>query len=395
MKWIILAAGKWERLMPLTQTKPKPMVKVFGKSLLEHVLDGIAPFVDEIMIVVRYYKEAIMEGIWQEFKWIPINYVIQWDKKGTAAALRDVEAKDDVLILNGDTIYDQQDIKNLVETPDYGILAKEVDNPSLYGVFEIDSNWIIQRVVEKSPNPPSNLANIGAYKLPAEILKYAREVSLSPRWEYELTDALNELFSKYTIKAIPLTWEFLDIGYPWHILRANAYFFSKYKPGIYWEGEIEEWVQIYPDAIVILSPGSVIKKWAIINGNLFLGENAIVGPNSFVRWNVVIWNNSLIGFSVETKNISAGDNTKIPHLSYVWDSILGDNVNVAWWTIIANLRHDGKNISYLVKWELVDTGLRKFWCVIWDNAKLGIWTRIYPWRQIGANQTTLPWEIVR
>ncbi len=395
MEAVILAAWKWERLMPLTQTKPKPMVKVFGKPILEHVLDGVAPFVDKITIVVRHYKEAIIEVFWEDFKWTPIQYIVQWEEKGTAAALRNVDAKGDVLILNWDTIYNSQDIENLVQKPKYGILAKEVEDPSLYGVFEVDGRRIIQKVIEKPQNPPSNLVNIGAYKLPSQVLEESRNVPLSPRWEYELTDALNKLFPIYEIEAIPLTWEFLDIGYPWHILRANAYFFAKYKPGIYWDGEIEEGVQIEPGSVVILSSGSKIKKGTIVSGNLFLGKNAHVGPNSFVRWNVVVWNNSSIWFSVEVKNVAIWDNTKIPHLSYIWDSVIGDEVNIGGGTIVANLRHDAKNVSYLVKWKLVDTGLRKFGCVIGDGAKLGIKTLVYPGRQIWAWQTTLPWEIVK
>ena len=395
MKAVILAAWKWERLMPLTQTKPKPMVKVFGKPILEHVLESVEPFVDEITIVVKYYKETIIEEVWDRFRWKPINYVVQWEEKGTAAALRNVNLEGDLLILNGDTIYDPQDIKNLVENSKYGILAKEVETPSLYGVFEIDDQGVIKSVIEKSPNPPSNLANIGAYKLPSEILRLAREVPVSPRWEYELTDALNKLFPLYEIKAIPLSWEFLDIGYPWHILRANAHFFAKYKPGIYWKGKIEEGAQINPQSVVILSPGSIIKKGTTVDGNLFLWENAIVGPNAFIRGNVVVGANSFVGFSVEAKNIAVGENSKIPHLSYVGDSIIGDEVNIGGGTLVANLRHDGANVLYLAKGKLVDTGLRKFGCVIGDGAKLGIWTKIYPWRQIQARQTTLPWEIVR
>ncbi len=395
MEAVILAAWKWERLMPLTQTKPKPMVKVFGKPILEHVLETIQPFVNKIIIVVKHHKEAIIDNFWKAFKWTPIQYVVQWDEKGTGAALRNVMVEEDLVILNGDTIYSSQDIKNLIAHKGYGILAKEVESPSLYGVFEIDQQGLIKRVIEKPSNPPSKLANIGAYKLPADILKYVHEIPISPRGEYEITDALNILFSMYEIKAIPLWGVFLDIGFPWHILKANTYFFTKYEAGIYGNWDIEDWVQIHPGAVVILSQGSRIKKGSVIAWNLFLWRGANVGPNSFIRDNVVVWNNSMIGFSVELKNVVIGDNTKVPHLSYLGDSIIWDNVNIWWGSIVANLRHDEKNVFYLVKGKLTDTGLRKFGCVIWDGAKLGVNTLIYPGRQIAAGQTTLPWEIVK
>ena len=96
------------------------------------------------------------------------------------------------------------------------------------------------------------------------------------------------------------------------------------------------------------------------------------------------------------------DNTAVPHLSYIGDSIIGENVNIGAGTVTANLRHDKgiirtsvrKEIEGQIKEELVETGLHKFGTVIGDNAKLGIKTIIYPGRQIWAGMTTKPGQIV-
>lgn len=81
-------------------------------------------------------------------------------------------------------------------------------------------------------------------------------------------------------------------------------------------------------------------------------------------------------------------------MSYVGDSIIGDNCNLGAGTIVANLRHDGKTIHTLVNGRMVDTNRHKFGTIIGDNSKTGIKTIIYPGRKIYPNNTTLPGEKV-
>ena len=87
-------------------------------------------------------------------------------------------------------------------------------------------------------------------------------------------------------------------------------------------------------------------------------------------------------------NVSAG------HLSYIGDSIIGDSTNLGAGTITANFRHDGKNHRSEVNGQLVDTGRRKFGCVIGNDVHTGIHTSIYPGRKIWPHKSTLPGEIV-
>ena len=89
------------------------------------------------------------------------------------------------------------------------------------------------------------------------------------------------------------------------------------------------------------------------------------------------------------------DGVKIPHLSYVGDSILGRNCNLGAGTIVANLRHDGQTVKSMVKGKLVDTRREKFGCVLGDGVKTGINTSIYPGRKIWPHRFTKPSEVVR
>ena len=89
------------------------------------------------------------------------------------------------------------------------------------------------------------------------------------------------------------------------------------------------------------------------------------------------------------------DGSKIPHLSYIGDSVIGENVNLGAGTITANLRHDNGNIKSMIKEKLIDTKRRKFGAVIGDNVHTGINTSIYPGRKIWPGKTTLPGEVIK
>jgi len=87
MKAVILAAGEGIRMRPLTINTPKPLLKIIGKPILEHIIDSFPNEIDEIIIVVGYLKDQIKNYFGSNWKSRKINYIFQKDKKGTAHAL--------------------------------------------------------------------------------------------------------------------------------------------------------------------------------------------------------------------------------------------------------------------------------------------------------------------
>ena len=391
MKVIILAAGKWTRLRPLTNTTPKPLIKIVGKTILEHNLENIYSYVDEIIIIVKYLEEEIKKTIWNEYKWVPILYHTQWDEKWTGAAIKSITGiHSDVIIMVGDQIFEKTDIETLLTHDGYGCLVQKVENPESYGVFAADENGYATSLVEKPQEFIWDLANISFYKLNSEIFDIIQTIESSPRWEIEITDGVSKFMQKHPLRLIE--WSFIDIWSPWHILDANTHFLSKLESSnIKWE--VEEWVTIKGN--IILQKWAIIKSGTYIEWNCYFGAGSIIGPNAYIRGNTVTWENAKVWFSVEMKNSSIGDNTKVPHLSYVWDSVVGNNVNLWGWFAAANLRHDKKNIRMMINWELVDTGRYKFGCVIWDDVKTWANTTIYPGRVLDTWTMTLPNELVK
>lgn len=392
MKAIILAAGEWSRLRPLTNTTPKPIIKIFWKTIIEHNLEHIYKYVSEIIIIIKYKQEEIKKAIWDEYEWVKVTYIEQNDEKWTWAAIRWIKLEKDVLIMNWDSIFWKEDLKKICKLDGYWALAKKVDEPEKYGIFELDEKNIIKKVVEKPKEFVWDLANVWVYKFSPEIFEIAEKIELSERWEYEITDAINIFAEKEKFQAIKLEEDFIDVWYPWDILDANSFFLKNLKKSkIKWE--IEEWVTINWE--IILSKWAVLKAWTYIEGNVFIGKNSVIWPNAYLRWETVIWENCKIWNAVEIKNSAIWDNTNVAHLSYIWDSIIWNHVNIWWWFISANLRHDNENIKVMVKWELIDTKRRKLWVIIWDNVKTAIKTMTMPWRIIESWTFTMPWEIVK
>lgn len=391
MKAIILAAGKWTRLRPITNTTPKPLIKIAGKSILEHNLKSIYSYVDEIIIITKYLEEQIKQSIWDTYKWVPIKYHTQWEEKWTWAAIKWISGISwDIMIMVGDQIFDIQDIDILMNSTEYGCLVQKVATPESYGIFAQDDNGYAISLVEKPQKFIWDLANISFYKLNSEVFDIVDGLKASERWEIEITDAISIFMKKYPLKLIE--WSFIDIWSPWHILEANSILLKELQSSKI-RGEIEENVTIKGN--IILEEWAILKSGTYIEWNCYFGANSIIGPNAYIRWESVIWTWSKIWFSVELKNSHIGDNTKIPHLSYVWDSVIGNKVNIWGGFAAANLRHDKKNIKMLINWILVDTGRCKFWCVIWDDVKTWANTMVYPGRILDTWAITLPNEVVK
>lgn len=387
MQAVILAAGKGTRFSPLSETKPKPLFSLFGKSMLEHNLDELNGLVDEAIIVVGYKKEMIREKIGERYGSIKITYVEDEKVEGTAASLRLAAPflKERFLLLNGDDFYCHEDMKKAIaKFP--SVVAKEHQNPSAFGVVA-EENGIVKDMVEKPVNPSSNLVNTALFCWPKEILDY--KIEKSERGEYETTELLRQFIKEKKMNVCKASF-WVPASCPWDIFDAVPYLFKKQKKTR--KGKIEKGAVLKGD--VIVGEGTVIKSGSYMEGPVYIGKDCVIGPNCFLRPGTVIEDGCRVGQAVEIKNSLIGKGTFASHLTYIGDSIIGENCNFGAGTITANFRHDAGSIRTMVKGELIDTKRVKFGTVIGDNVKTGIHTIIYPGRKIWPNKTTLPGEKV-
>jgi bifunctional UDP-N-acetylglucosamine pyrophosphorylase/glucosamine-1-phosphate N-acetyltransferase len=145
---------------------------------------------------------------------------------------------------------------------------------------------------------------------------------------------------------------------------------------------------------VILGKDGVIRAGSIVEGPAFIGEGSKVGPNAYVRRFTFLDRGVRIGNACEVKNSIVMEGTKIPHLSYVGDSIVGCNCNIGAGTMVANLRFDEAFITATVKGERVSTGERKFGAVIGDNVRTGVNVSVMPGVKIGYGSWIGPGTVV-
>ncbi|MCD5396284.1 MAG: NTP transferase domain-containing protein [Candidatus Pacebacteria bacterium] len=389
MQAVILCAGNGTRLQPLTLTRPKPLIKLFGKSILEHNLEQLKGIAKEVILVVGYKGEMIQEKIGKNHSGLKIKYVWQKEPKGTgdAAKIAKPYLKDKFLLLNGDDFYFKEDLKKLTKFFP-AILVKKTENPSNFAAVIPKNKNYVKDIIEKPKRKVSDLANIGVYYLPKEIFKY--KIEKSKRGEYEFPDYLRK-FAKEKILHFIEAKNWVPISFSWNLLDAQEFFFKKAKKKI--EGKIEKGATI--KGKLILGKGSIVRVGSYIIGPVFIGENCTIGPNCFIRGCTIIGNNCRIGQAVEIKNSIIYDNTNIAHLSYVGDSIIDEECNLGAGTIIANLRHDKATIKTMLNGRLIDTKRKKFGTIFGKGTKTGIGTLVYPGRKIWPHKTTLPGQIVK
>lgn len=392
MKAVILSAGKSTRTYPLTLTRPKALLPIANQTILERQLRSLEGIVDGVVLVVGYKHEMIRAHVGNSFHDLPITYVVQEEQLGTGhAVLQCADAvKEPFLAMNGDDLWDPADLK-AVAAREQGSLAKEVPDPRLYGIYEVTDGDRVVRLVEKPKEVFSNLANIGVYKFTPEVFDVLRQTPPSERGEIEITSAIQTLAERGEFRVVRAQGYWHAIGYPWHLLDANEYFLKH-------EVETDICGEVSPLAVfhghVKIGTGTVVKPGVYVEGPILIGKNCEIGPNCFLRAGTTIGDGCKVGQGCEIKNSILMNGAKVPHLSYVGDSILGEGANLGCGTVVANFRHDGKTHRSEYNGALIDTGRRKFGAVIGDDVHTGINTSIYPGRKMWPHTSTLPGEIV-
>ena len=385
---VIMAAGKSTRTWPLTLTKPKPLLKVMNKEIIKHNLDALQGLVSEVIIIVGFKKEMIIEEIGHKYGKLKIRYAEQKRQLGTGHALKYVEKliKGKFIVMGGDDIFSKKDIKACLRHK-YAVLGCKVEDPGRFGVFVVKGKEV-KKVVEKPKKFVSGIANAGLYVFDKSVFKF--KLRKSQRGEYEIVDYINALIKKERVVCEKVKGRWLSVGNPWDLIEANSVLVSEIKNDI--KGKVEK--NVIVKGKLKAGKGTEILSGTYIKGNVIIGENCLIGPNCYLRGNTSIGNGCHIGQAVEIKNSIIMDNAKVPHLSYIGDSVIGKNSNLGAGTITANLKHDNENVRSVVKGKIVDTGRRKLGTIIADDVHTGINTTIYPGRKIWPGVSTLPGEII-
>jgi len=386
MQALLMAASEDLRMHPLTYTRPKAMLPLANKPIMEHLLLEIKKAgIAEFLIVVGYHGEMVRDYFGTGERWgIHIEYITQRQQRGTASAVKRAECRvaDRFLVINGDIVARAKDIEQLVNADKVTLMLTEVDNPSDLGAVEIEDNKI-KRIQEKTPEPSSRLVSAGMYLLTPDVFPSIESCRPSARGNYDLTDCLQHLIDSGYHVGYYTTDYWLNPDYPWDLLEANNDFLSKARTTKNL-AEIEDNVTI--KGKVSIGKGTQVKSGCYIEGPVIIGERCVIGPGCYLCPGTTIGNDCQIGGMVEIKNSIIMSICRVANHSFVGDSIIGEGCFIGSGAMTATIRLDGKNI----KVAGIDTGKQELGVIMGDKVQVGVNASIDAGTIIGNNSLIGP-----
>ncbi len=401
MMALILAAGFGTRLHPLTQYRPKAMIPLLGKPMLQHVIDSVKEAgMKDIVLVVGHYRDQIEDYFGDGARFgVNIDYAEQAEPKGeydaVLAAEEHLRSDNRFLMTDCDIITTTARFKDTLKaakTGDMALSLFEVPNPWQFGVVELDGTKIITIVEKpKKGTEPSNLAVAGVYVFTNAIFDMIRKTQ-------DLEVGIQKLIDEgHTVYGSHSKDPWVDVGRTWNILEASPVLFNRLreqkKEPIDSSASVSESAHLIGD--VWVGPNARIFPGAALVGPVYVGPDAIVGNNCLIRDHVVIEQGARTGFSCELRNTVMMPGSSIGHLAFVGDSILGFDVEIGASVVLSNYRFDGEDVQVMLRNQLVSTHTDKFGAVIGDTAKVGCGVVVLPGRTIGYNSWIDPAVVVQ
>jgi glucose-1-phosphate thymidylyltransferase len=346
VKALILAGGAGTRLRPITHTRAKQLVPVANKPILFYGLEAIADAgIKQVGIVVGDTADEVMAAVGDGSDWgIVVTYIPQEAPLGLAHAVliaRDFLGDDDFVMYLGDNLL-KQSLKDFVDrfesdrlrartpTLDGGdekgpcaqILLKAVPDPHRFGVAELSPDGSVIRLLEKPPDPPTNLALVGVYLFDARVHDAVAAIEPSARGELEITDAIQWLVDQgLRVRTEVLEGWWIDTGKLTPLLEANRLILETLERRV--DGEVDDQSDI--DGRVVIEAGARVER-SRIRGPVVIGSgtsvtNSFIGPFSAIGRRCVIE-----GSEIEHSVIL--DDCQVLGAGRLEDSLLGHHVEV-------------------------------------------------------------------
>jgi len=382
MKALILAAGKGTKLNPFSNTRPIPMISVAGKTLLENSLCQLKNAgITDVYIVVGHHKERVQDFIAEKYSdGMNIHCLEQKKNAGIGDAVRQVKDKisqgEYFLLIYGDTLTDEN-ICSKVQQSFHSFkcpvasICLPPSNESFGNVF-LNAQMKITKIVEKPKGD-----NFGNYVLAGVFILPESFIGLLEKNKLSMEKSLKALVKEDSLMASMWEDEWLDIVYPWEILQANRIILDSWTESSIAKSAVME-SNVTIQGVVNIEEDVVIKAGAVLEGPCSIGRGTYIGNNSLVRSYTSIGSKCSVGYGVELKNCVVLDNSGIGRLSFVGDSVIGENVDVGAGCMTVNRTVDWQKVQVKNGKTSLPSGLVKLGAFVGDGVTIGAGNTIQP-----------------
>ncbi|WGI17587.1 NDP-sugar synthase [Methanonatronarchaeum sp. AMET-Sl] len=309
MKAVVLAGGKGTRLRPLSLERPKPLLPVGGKPILDWIIDSLPSYFDEVLLACNYMEQEIKDYYERRDVGVGVRIVDEPKPLGTGGAIKNMEEyiEQDFVVFNGD-ILSSIDVDSLIKfhrsRGGVGTLSLwGVDDPTRYGIVGLNQNDKITRFMEKpSPNEVfSNQINAGIYVFKPQIFNH-----IEPDKKISIEKEVFPKLTEHGLYGYKFDGYWIDIGTPTSYIDAHKLLKKQTKRDCL----------IYPD--VVIEDNAVIKNSVLLSGARIKSDsqvvNSVIGSNTKIKDSVV--RDSVVGDGCKLNNVEICDRVR------VWNNIM-------------------------------------------------------------------------
>jgi glucose-1-phosphate thymidylyltransferase len=316
MQAVILAAGEGKRVRPLTRSRPKAMIPVANRPIIEYVIEALVKNgIREIIVVVGYRKEQVTRFLNQLD--VPVEVIVQDKQLGTGHALLCAESKirDNFLLLPGDNYIDPASIARIMDIPN-SMLVKEHPNPSNFGVVMLKEGRV-SKIIEKPEYSPSFMVSTGICSFKKDVFSYIQENDLP----YAISSMIDD---GVQIQGVPADdWQ--DAIFAWDLLKMNRHLLRNLDPAR--EGTVSR--QTIIQGAVRVGKGTTIGPNTVITGPVIIGNDCTIGPNCCILPNTSIGARVTLDPFTCIGDAIIMDDSSIGSHSRIIDTVIGERCALA------------------------------------------------------------------
>jgi UDP-N-acetylglucosamine diphosphorylase/glucosamine-1-phosphate N-acetyltransferase len=375
MKALILTGGPGRNLVPFSSTRPKAMTVVAGGPLMTRTLSHLREIgVTDVTALLGQNGEKVSAAFQDGHEvGVRVTYVQQEQPGGIVDAILAARHRfipgEYFILVYGDVVTSANPFHQAVQSfnsfkAPTALVCLPGPPTGRYGNVYL-SGTRITRLIEKPTT-----AGLGNYVLAGVFVLPTETFSILEQSRGDMEQVFQHILRSPGLNASIWQEGWIDVEYPWDILAANRMVMDT------WEESRISRHAVIDGNVTLTGPvrierGSVIRAGAVLAGPCYIGRNCYVGNNVLVRSYSSLGAASSIGYGVELKNCVLFGNARIGRLSFVGDSVIGDNADIGSGTMTINQNMDRTSVAVDVRGDLTDSGLAKLGAFIGDDVKIG------------------------